>query len=104
MKNNVNINTNKEKWISEVMGSTNSMQPATPPSDLFEKIVINLNSPEKTRIIIIPAKQWAAAAILLLTLNIGSAVYSIAQNRKINSTAKSNPITTEMQLESTYNY
>ncbi len=104
MKNNVNTNTDKEKWISEVLGSANSMQPAFPPSDLFEKVMIKLNNPEKARIIVIPAKRWAAAAMLLLTLNIGSAIYSIEQNRKTNSIAKSNPITTEMQLESTYNY
>ena len=104
MKKNTNIDE-KEKWINEVMNSTTDMQPALPPIDLYEKITLRLNKPEKVRTIALPVKQWAAAAILLLTINIGSIIYSMEHNKKtLKTNTTSSPIAIEMQLESIYNY
>ena len=104
MKNNIKAGTDKEKWINEVMASTNGMQPAMPPSYFFEKITKGISSPRKGKVIAFPVKQWAAAAVLLLSINIGSAIYSIEHKRKTGNIASSVPIAVEMQLESTYNY
>jgi len=104
MKNNINIDE-KEKWINEVMNSTADMQTALPPIGLYEKITLKLKEPGKARTIALPVTQWAAAAILLLTINIGSVIYSMEHNKKALRTATtSSPIAIEMQLESTYNY
>ena len=97
-------NMHKEEWIDSVMNSTKGMARAQPPTALFENITSKLNSREPDKTISLPIKQWAAAAIVLLALNIGSVVYSASQNKKIKVTNITNPLAAEMQLMSTYNY
>ena len=96
-------NMQKEEWIDAVMNSTEGMARANPQMDLFEKITFKLNN-QAVRIISIPMKQWAAAAILLLALNIGSVVYFAKQNKKTGVANTDSGLAAEMQLESTYNY
>jgi hypothetical protein len=95
-------NTDKENWINEVLGSTQGMKRAAPGADLFEKITARLANPSSVRATPLPIKQWAAAAILLLALNIGSVVYFTSQKKTTDSSK--NPFAAAMQEESTYNY
>ncbi len=100
MKNSIN----KEKWIDEVLESTKGMSRAEVPHDLFEQLTSKLMEPAKPKIVAIPAKQWIAAAILLLALNAATAVYYVSKNYKSATVVSSNPIALEIQGESTYNY
>jgi hypothetical protein len=93
----------KEKWVDEMMGSLEGLVPATPSADLFEKVMAQLNHPQTTKVIPLYPKQWAAAAILLLALNIGSVVYFNSERRHTRAAAP-NPFAAEIQSESTYNY
>ena len=95
-------NTDKENWINEVLQSTQGMNRATPKADLFERITAGMANPSSVKATRLPVKQWAAAAIILLALNIGSVVYFTSQ-KKTNDSAK-NPFAAAMQVESTYNY
>ncbi len=59
------------------------MTRAQPSRDLFEKVTSGLNAQGvRFKIISFPIKKWAAAAILLLALNIGSVIYYTSQNTK----------------------
>jgi hypothetical protein len=97
-------NANKEKWITEVLDSTHGMSPAIPAVGLFQKIAAELANPQLIKTRPLPVKQWAAAAIVLLALNIGSVVYFTSQHTKAAESAPVNPIAAAMQVESTYNY
>jgi hypothetical protein len=85
-------NTDKEKWIDEVMSSTAGMSRANPDTDLFNRISSKLNVPQVVKSTPLPVKQWAAAAILLLALNVGSILYYRNQHTHAEAT------------ETTYNY
>lgn len=104
MKENINKDLDKNGWVNEVMSSIQGIQPAQPPVGLYEKTIARINNPAKVKIITLPVKQWAAAAILLLALNVGSAIYAIEQDKKHTFTNTSSPLASEIQLESTYNY
>jgi len=97
-------NIQKEKWIEAVMNSTVDINRADPPADLFEKITKRLSNEGKNRIISMPMKQWAAAAILLLALNVGSVVYFTTQTKKMSTLNSAGRFAAELQSESTYNY
>ena len=94
---------NKEKWINEVLESTRGMQRATPPPCLYDKVAVSLDRPDRT-VILGSAKQWVAAAILLIALNVSSIIYSLAQNKKPETTVASNTLFSEIQTGTTYNY
>jgi hypothetical protein len=94
---------NKERWVNEAMASLEGIARAQPGNDLLERIAAGIQAPKTVRIISLHPQQWAAAAILLLSLNIGSAVYFAGHNNKTAS-ANSNPLAIEIQSGSTYNY
>jgi len=91
----------KEEWIDAVMNSTGDILPALPPDHLYKNIIAGLDKPV-TRIVPIPVKQWAAAAILLLALNIGSVVHYAVQKGKAHAPSVTSLIAE--QFETTYNY
>ncbi len=105
MVNDKHIN-NKEQWIDQVLASTQGMQRATPPDGLYENVMQQLNNPAKPTVMPVPAIKWAAAAAVLLVLNVGSVMYasSGSYTSKQNKASTINPIATEIQSESTYNY
>jgi hypothetical protein len=94
----------KEQWIDEVIGSTEGIQRAKPAGDFFEKVTQGLSRPAKSNVYGFPVKQWAAAAILLLALNVGSVVYFTSQKRKAAMQSVNNPFTIDMPTVTTYNY
>lgn len=94
----------KEKWIDDVMGSLEGMSKAQPREDLYEGIMTRLSGPNIRTRPLLP-KQWAAAAILLLALNVGSVVYFSERQHKTGAkSTDTNPFAMEIQSESTYNY
>jgi hypothetical protein len=97
-------NTNKEKWIDEVMNSTQGMSRADPDNDLLDKITSKLNSPNAVKTTPLPVTQWAAAAILLIALNVGSVIYFTNHNKTMATATNNNPFATEIPSVSTYNY
>jgi len=96
-------NINKDKWIDEVLNSTWGMSRAQPVAGLFEQITAKLSEPQTIKMIAFPVKQWVAAAIVLLALNVGSVIY-FAQNKGGVTNSKENPLAMEIQSASTYNY
>jgi hypothetical protein len=97
-------NMHKQEWIETILNSTKGMSRATPPADLYEKITSGINDTKTVRIIPIPVKQWAAAATLLLALNVGSVLYFTSHSKSVTNTANSSGLAAEMQLEIIYNY
>jgi hypothetical protein len=96
-------NIDKERWIEDVMNSTAGMNRAQPDHDLYEKVSAKLRNQPANTVRSIAVRQWAAAAVILLALNIGSVAY-IKHQSKLRDNNTSNPIAMQMQLESTYNY
>ena len=96
-------NTNKKKWIDEVLNSTAGMKRAQPGAHLYEQITAKLGRPQPVTVSF-PVKRWAAAAILLLALNVGSVVYFDSQKKKISSADSGNPLASQIEVETTYNY
>ncbi len=91
----------KEEWVDAVMSSTGGMLPAMPPDQLYKNIIAGLDKPV-ARIVPISVKQWAAAAILLLALNVGSVVHYAVQKEKNQAASATSMIA--QQFETTYNY
>ncbi len=97
-------NKGKEQWISDIMNSTAGMHKASPEAGFYERVKEGLGRSLNTTVMNIPVKQWAAAAAVLLALNIGSIIYSASRDRSAGNTNTGNPLAAEMQLETTYNY
>lgn len=93
---------NKDKWIDDIIDSTRGMRKAEPAADFYEQVLLKLNKPAVIKGISMPLRNWAAAAILLLAVNIGSIVYVI--DRRGSESSAVNPLASQLQLESTYNY
>lgn len=96
-------NTNKEKWINEIMGSTAGMQRAKPKEGLYDRVMSRLGDEPTVRTIPLNVKRWAAAAVLLVALNAVSVVY-FTQNRKVASDLAESTQTLDIPSVSTYNY
>jgi hypothetical protein len=97
-------NGQKEAWIDEVMGSIHGMERAQPPVGLYSKVMAGIQAQPAARVIAMPVTRWAAAAILLLALNIGSVFYVTTQNKKTTPASAGNALASELQTVSTYNY
>ena len=100
----MNNKITKEQWVNEVMGSLDGISKARPSDYLFERITSNLSRSATVKVMRLYPKQWAAAAVLLLGLNIGSVVYFESHQSKRGVAMASNPFAAEIQSESTYNY
>ena len=101
MKNN----TDKEKWIEEVLMSTKNRTGAQPRADLYDQIMRNLGQPGLVKSAAIPIRQWAAAAVILLAINTASVIYYTRHNYSKTPIAESaNSIALEIQSAPTYNY
>jgi hypothetical protein len=100
----MNSKITKAQWVDEVMSSLEGISKAQPGDDLFERITSKLDRSATVKVIRLHPKQWAAAAVLLLALNISSVVYFESHQSKRGATMGSNPFAAEIQSESTYNY
>ncbi len=95
-------NTHKEQWIDTVLASTEGMKRAQPQEGLYNNL-LNKLSGSQPNVVSFPVRQWAAAAILLLALNIGSVIYFTNQQKVPETGPATHPLA--MQLpSSTYNY
>jgi hypothetical protein len=95
-------NSNKDIWIDKVLSSTQGMERAQPQSELYEQVLARLSRPQPVVRPLHPIR-WAAAAILLLAVNIASVIYFSGNASKTTVTAES-PLAAEIQLQTTYNY
>ena len=95
-------NNHKEQWIDEVLGSTQGVQRAQPGPGFMQGIEARLHANTGKKVLSLPAK-WAAAAILLLAVNIGSVLYATeGKHSAANSTQ--NPLATDIPSQTIYNY
>lgn len=70
----------KEKWAEEVLGSMQGSSRAIPDTGLYARIVDQIEAPGAKRI---PMRQWtmaAAAAVLILVLNVVTLKQYIGSN------------------------
>ena len=72
-------NTNKEKWIDDVLNSMQGASVAQPGEGLYDRVMMQMSTPRPETGRPVPVKQWVAAAILLLALNVGSVIYFTSQ-------------------------
>ncbi|MES2702568.1 MAG: hypothetical protein V4649_08015 [Bacteroidota bacterium] len=96
------METNKDKWIEEVLGSTQGMAKADAPAALYDTVMEALSRPRAVRGITLPVKQWAVAAVLLIAVNIASVVYFSTHSRPAGG--DDDMMVAQMVSESTYNY
>lgn len=98
-------NEAKHAWIESVLNSTEGIQHAQPSPGLYDQIYKKLNK-KKAKIVKLPVVKWAAAAMLLLMINIGTIIYYTNRNksRNIAEQVNQNPFTTELQMNNSYNY
>lgn len=92
----------KEQWIEEVLGSTRGMARANAPKNLYDKVMTGLDRPKTLAGMSFPLKQWVAAAVVLLAVNVASIAYFSAHTTQ--KAGEGDPLTSQVQLESTYNY
>lgn len=74
----------KQKWIDDVFDSMQGSRRAKPSPELFGKIETEIDAPEAR---VIPMYQWrltAAAAVLLLVLNV-FALRQVAESNALNT-------------------
>jgi hypothetical protein len=98
----MNNNTNKEKWIDDVLSSTTGLMRAQPPAGLYQKVIRRIASPVPVRIGGWQVTRWAAAAVLLVAVNISSVIYFNSHNKQATTT--NNSLVAAIQSETTYNY
>ncbi len=70
-------NTEKEQWINEVMGSLDGISRPQPNGLMYKKVMARLQQeqPQVNRTIRLKIASLAAAAVLLLVLNIASVAH-----------------------------
>ncbi len=100
----MNNNTNKEKWIDDVLGSTKGALRAQPANGLTDRVFNRLSEKRPEPVVIINVKRWAAAAVLLIALNVGSVIYFSGKTSGQATGNGSSPLSMELQTISTYNY
>jgi hypothetical protein len=97
--------TSKELWIDDVMDSVKGMKRATAQKDLYAQVMERNAVAAAGATTKFPLKAWGAAAILLLAVNISSAIYATTKKRNAAATKQTgNQIALEIQSESIYNY
>ena len=64
------MKSDKDKWVNEVLGSLEGSKRAVPPPDLFARINQKIARPEAKIVPIGSYRLAAAAAVLLLVLNV----------------------------------
>ena len=97
-------NTDKNQWIEDVLNSAQGLSRAQAGSGLYDAVVAEISAPKNIRRPQFPVKQWAAAAVLLLLLNVGSVVYFSVSNEQTETPASGNPLAMDIPSASTYNY
>jgi len=78
------MKSKEEQWIENTFESVHKLKPATPSEALFGKIKASLDVPDAQVISLNQIRAVAAAAILLLILN----VYSLNYYNKSNALGK----------------
>lgn len=92
----------KENWMEDVLGSLKGSKRAQPNPGLFARIESQIETPEA---IVIPITQWrlaAAAAILLLMLNV-FAIQKYIQTYNLKTNELVVDANADQQLISNYN-
>jgi hypothetical protein len=96
------MESDKEKWINGVLGSLASIQRAKPKQDLFSKIQKEIAKPEGKVISMRQLRITAAAAVLLLTINV-FLLTQYAKSSQKNTTEWVTEVDANEQLISNYN-
>lgn len=92
---------NKEQWIDDIMKSTNGMARATPEAGLQARINNRLaTAATGKRVPVVNIGRWVAAAVLLLTVNVATAIYAEKHSTTDNKAA----LASQLLPSSTYNY
>ncbi len=96
------MESDKEKWINGVMGSLAGIQRAKPKQDLFSEIKKGIAKPEGKVITMQQLRIAAAAAVLLLAINV-FLLTQYAKSEQSNTTDWVTEVDANEQLISNYN-
>lgn len=97
----------QNKWINEVLESTNGMQKAEPSPFLFEKVTARINAGKTNISKTSPAVKWAFAmsTVIIIALNVfvisdytGNNIATSTDNDLISN------LSSELGYNKTYNY
>ena len=98
-------NTPKEDWISEIMNSAGSISRAQPAVGHYGRVMERVANSGAPAVHSLPVIKWAAAAVLLVALNLASVYYYTSSKQKsVASVGNENPIAASLEVSSTYNY
>ena len=74
---------NKEKWIDDVLASTEGMERANAPSRLHEGIMQKLSSKPRSKNISLAA--GIAAAVMIMLINVGTVVHYVKSYKQTSA-------------------
>jgi hypothetical protein len=97
----MNPDKGKQEWIDGVLGSTKGMQRASPGNGTYDRAITGLSRPDRRSTPLFT--RWAAAAIVLVAVNVAS-VYYYSTNVNDQAAAGSTSLAAQMQSETVYNY
>ncbi len=103
----MNKSSDKEKWVNEVLSSTEGMKKAEANPFLYEKIIYKLQHRETVQDI--PAKvllpKWILAGVVILLLNSLVLVKEMNRGKNIRNTdTQGMGMLSELGNQTTYNY
>lgn len=103
----MNKSSDREKWVNEVLNSTEGMKKAEANPFLYEKIMYKLQDREAVQDI--PAKvllpKWVFAAVVVLLLNSLAIVKETNKGKSIRDTdTPAMGMLSEIGNQTTYNY
>jgi hypothetical protein len=93
---------NKERWIEDVLQSAGKIGRAAAPGGLEEKVFVRLREGNRPVEVSLPIGRWAAAAVLLIVLNVGSIMY--ASSRQAPADKVQDPLTSDLVSGNQYSY
>lgn len=99
------MNTEREKWIDEVLGSTKGKTPASATPFLYEKVMFRVQKGNKTENVADRdfVYKWAAVIVLLIGIN-GVAIVNALSHKHHSGMTHEQSIFSEMESSATYNY
>lgn len=95
--------TNKEEWLDSILSDAGYLLHAPTPSGIYEQTMARLHRTPPAKYALPYPKLWAAAALLLLVVNISTIVYASYRTPRQNLALATQgaPL---WNMETTYNY
>lgn len=100
----MSIESEKEQWVNEVLGSAGRLRSVAPAAGLHERVLLKLQEQRDTKQVGLPIKKWAAAAAILLLAVNGMTAWHYSRQMNGLQGNKISALAMQIQTETTYNY